>query len=93
MITSDYLATGGDGYKALLNKESQTKGEDATSMLESYFKLLSPVAPVDEGRTTDISRMNLVAKDDCSSSGSTMITTNAFVQILLVITSIVTYLS
>ena len=89
MVTSDYLAGGGDGDSALLKKESITKGEDAQSMLESYFKLMSPVSPKNEGRTTDLAHSK--AYKNCQASGSTMITTNVF--LLLAVTSIAAYLS
>jgi len=65
-VTSDYLATGGDGYSALLEYESTTKGEDALQLLEKHFEKMSPVSPADEGRVVDISG----DVSDCPSSAS-----------------------
>ena len=83
MITSDYLASGGDGYSVLKESESVTKGEDALSLLERYFEIMSPVSPGDEGRTVDIARSKIITKDDCPKSGSVTVTTNSVVQLFL----------
>ena len=82
MVTSDYLSTGGDGYSMLKEQEGSTKGEDALSLLESYFKLRSPVSPPVEGRTVDLARLNMIKKGDCT-SGSNVVTINGFLQIIL----------
>lgn len=55
VVTSDYLAWGGDGFSSLQKYEKVTKGMGALELLEKHFKRMSPVRIGNEERVVDIS--------------------------------------
>lgn len=65
MVTSGYLANGGDGYEPLSHYTKLNPGPTALFLLESYIEARSPIFPVQEGRIVDIAELDIDI-EECS---------------------------
>ncbi|XP_066922583.1 snake venom 5'-nucleotidase-like isoform X2 [Clytia hemisphaerica] len=78
LVTSSYLADGGDGYTMLKKNEGLVKGEDALNALDAYFSKMSPVTAKVEGRVIDISTDDLYRHSSSSALRSGSINSMVF---------------